>query len=155
MTCILRAAGADFNVDEFTGGTSLAIDSSWRRGEKRFPRSRTSDEANSSSGIRVVASHADFSELETQLHDATSFLKQNLAAIQGLASFPGVERVLLDFGAEIHPPGWASFTFPVDLLRLAGAAGVAVCLSCIRPTRTAKPLPDPAPAHPGDGGRVS
>lgn len=128
MTCILRAAGADFNVDEFMGSSSLAIDTSWRKGEKRS-RIETSEEVNSSSGVRVIASHADFTELAKQVADATSFLKQNLSAIQGLSSYPGVEWVLLDFGAEMRPPGWASFTFPVDMVRLAAAAGAAISLS--------------------------
>jgi len=135
MTCILRARGTNFDVDDFIVKTSLAADSFWRKGENRFPRSKSSEEINRSSGIRVVASKADFSELSQQIEDVIVFLRQNQEAIRALAFFPGVEVAVLDFGAEIYPPGWASFTFPAELLLLAGAANVSLCLS-VYPTDT-------------------
>ena len=135
MTCILRAGGLNFDVDDFIEKSSLSADSLWRKGEKRFPRSNSSEEINNSSGIRVVASEADFSELSQQIEDVIVFLRQNLESVKALASFPGVDGAVLDFGAEIYPPGWASFTFPAELLRLAGSAGVSLCLS-VYPTDT-------------------
>lgn len=128
MTCILRAVGKDFDVDSFIAKASLELDSWWRKGEKRFPKSATS-KVNQSSGVRVVVSEADFSQLAEQIEDVISFLRQNLEEVKFLASFPGVEGVVLDFGAEIYPPGWTSFTFPATLLVLAGEAGVSLCLS--------------------------
>lgn len=135
MTCILRACGTGFDVDDFIAQSSLNADSLWRKGEKRFPRSKSSEEINGSSGIRVVASEADFSELSQQIEDVITFLRQNQEPIRALASFPGVEGAVFDFGAEIHPPGWASFTFPAELLLLAGSAGASLCLS-VYPTDT-------------------
>lgn len=128
MSCILRASGNDFDIDGFIARASLEIDSLWRKGEKRFSKSATS-EINQSSGVRIVASAADFSQLAKQIEDATSFLRQNLEQIKLLASFPGVKFAVLDFGTEIYPPGWASFTFPAALIALAGEAGVSLCLS--------------------------
>lgn len=135
MTCILRAGGTDFDVDDFIEKSSLVADSLWRKGEQRFPRSKSSKEINGSSGIRMVVSEADFSELSQQIEDVIAFLQQNQETIRVLASFPGVEGAVLDFGAEIHPPGWSSFTFPAELLLLAGSAGVSLCLS-VYPTDT-------------------
>ena len=129
MACILRAGGTHFNVDEFIAKSSLVADSLWRKGEKRFPHSKSNEEINGSSGVRVVASEADFSELSQQIDDVTVFLRLNQEPIKALASFPGVEGAVLDFGADIYPPGWASFTFPPELLLLAGSAGVSLCLS--------------------------
>jgi len=129
MTCIFRAAGTNFDVDGFIAKSPLVADSLWRKGEKRFPRSKSSEEINGSSGIRVVASEADFSELFQQIEDVIVFLRQNQEPIKALASFPGVEGTVLDFGVEIYPPGWASFTFPPELLFLAGSVGVSLCLS--------------------------
>lgn len=128
MSCILRSGGDDFDVDGFIAITSLEVDSLWRKGEKRFPNNANS-RINQSSGIRVVASDADFSQLTKQIEDAILFLRQNIEQIKLLNSFPGAERAILDFGAEIYPPGWASFTFPPELLALAGQAGVSLCLS--------------------------
>jgi hypothetical protein len=129
MTCILRAGGTNFDVDDFIARSSLVPDSLWRKGEKRFPGSKSSERMNDTSGIRVVASAADFSELSQQIEDVIAFLRQNQEPIRALASFAGVESTVLDFGAEIHPPGWASFTFPSELLLLAGTVGVSLCLS--------------------------
>lgn len=137
MTCILRAAGRNFEIDDFIAKSSLVADSFWRKGEKRFPSSPCNEKKNTSSGVRVVASKADFSELPQQIEDVIVFLQQNQEPIKALASFPGVEGVVLDFGAEIHPPGWASFTFPAELLLLAGSVGVSLCLS-VYPTDTAE-----------------
>ena len=128
MSCILRASGTEFNIDAFMAKTSLEVDSLWRKGEKRFIKSSNS-EINRSSGVRVVASEADFSDLGEQIKDVISFLRKNLEQVKLLASFPGVEGGVLDFGIEIYPPGLASFTFPPDLLALAGEAGVSLCLS--------------------------
>lgn len=128
MTCILRASGDSFDVDAFIAKAAIEVDSLWRKGERRFPNNENS-KLNLSSGVRLVASEADFSELTTQIEDAISFLRQNLAQIKLLTSFPGADGAVLDFGAEIYPPGWASFTFPPDLLALAGEAGLSVCLS--------------------------
>lgn len=129
MSCILRASGSTFEADSFIAQTSLVADSLWRKGEKRFPLNKSREETNDSSGIRVVASEADFSDLAQQIDDVILFLRQNQVAVTELVSFPGVECAVLDFGAEIYPPGWASFTFPAELLRLAGATGVSLCLS--------------------------
>lgn len=128
MSCILRASGAEFDVDAFMAKTLLEVDSLWRKGEKRFIKSSNS-EINRSSGIRVVASEADFSDLGEQIQHVISFLRKNIEQVKLLASFPGAEGAVLDFGIEIYPPGWASFTFPPELLALAGEAGVSLCLS--------------------------
>ena len=133
MSCILRAGGDDFDVDDFIAKASLEFDSLWSKGEKCFPNSATS-KINKSSGVRVIASEADFSQLAKQIEDVTSFLRQNLEQVKLLASFPGVEGAVLDFGAEIYPPSWACFTFPTELLALAGEAGVSLCLS-VYPTK--------------------
>jgi len=135
MTSILRAGGTNFDVAAFVKETSLVPDSLWRKGEKRFPRSKTSDAVNITSGVRFIASKFDFSELSKQIEEATAFLLQHHETIKVLASFPGVEAAVLDFGAEVYPPGWASFTFPPELLALAGSAGVSLCLS-VYPTES-------------------
>lgn len=129
MSCILRAGGHDFDLDSFIASVPLKIDSLWRNGEKRFPNSTSNERINESSGVRIVASEADFSELSQQIEDVVAFLQCNQENVKRLCSYPGVESAVLDFGAEIHPPGWASFTFPPELLSLSGLVGVSLCLS--------------------------
>ena len=129
MSCMLRAGGENFNADDFIASTLLIIDSMWRKGEKRFPNSTTNEQTNESSGIRIVVSKASFSELPKQIEDATLFLKTNLENVKRLSLFPGIDWLVLDFGVEIYPPGWSSFTFPPALLSLSGQAGISLCLS--------------------------
>jgi hypothetical protein len=95
----------------------------------KYSASNITGKVNSTSGIRVVASRADFSELSQQIDDAILFLAQNLEAVKSLTSYSGVDDAVLDFGAENHRSSWTSFTFPARLLLLAGSAGVSLCLS--------------------------
>ena len=128
MSCILRASGSNFDVDCFLSQNLFKIDSLWRKGDKKFPQ-LASSKINQTSGIRILVSDADFSQLKTQIEDATVFLSKNLESIKNLVCYSGIEHVVLDFGAEISPPGWASFTFPVKILTLAGEAGLPLCMS--------------------------
>lgn len=129
MSCILRAGGKDFDVDALLSQISITPDSFWRRGEKHYPKSATNQKTNEHSGVRFLASGADFSEFRKQIEEATAFLLENQNDIRVLMAFPGVEGAVLDFGAEIHPPGWASFTFPPELSGVAGNLGLSLCLS--------------------------
>ena len=129
MACFLRASGKRFDVDRFAEQSSLRLDALWRAGEQRFASSASNSMIHHSAGIRIVASDADFSELRKQIEEVTSFLKLHHDDLKKLTTFSGVEEVMLDFGAWISPPGWASFVFPPELLALAGSAGVALSLS--------------------------
>jgi NAD(P)-dependent dehydrogenase (short-subunit alcohol dehydrogenase family) len=129
MTCVLRASGTDFDVDAFVASFPIAPDSIWRRGEPRFAQARPEGKRHDTSGLRILVSKADFSDLARQIADAVEFLRSHQDAIRALAANAGVTSVLLDFGAEVSPPFWSSFMFSPELLSLAGSAGVAVCLS--------------------------
>lgn len=129
MTCVLRASGTDFDVDACVASFPVAPDSIWRRGEPRFSQMRPEGERHDTSGLRILVSKADFSDLARQIADAVEFLRSHQDAMRALAANAGVTSALLDFGAEVSPPFWSSFTFPPELLSLSGAAGVAVCLS--------------------------
>ncbi|MFD0727440.1 hypothetical protein [Lysobacter brunescens] len=129
MTCVLRAGGTDFDVDACVASFPVTPHSIWRRGEPRYPQSNPDGEKHGTSGIRILVSKSDFSDLRRQITDAVEFLLLHQDAVQALASGSGVESVTLDFGVEMSWPSWPSFTFPPELLSLSGSAGVAVCLS--------------------------
>ena len=73
MTCILRAVGTNFDVDDFIERSSLVVNSLWRKGEKKFKHSKSNEKINEASGIRIVASEADFSELSRQIQAQCRF----------------------------------------------------------------------------------
>lgn len=128
MSTVLRAAGSDFDIDAFLGACELDPIRVWRKGEPRF-HSRPDGPKNEASGANFEVSSADFSELSAQFEDACVFFKKNADFVRRLCAFPGAEGVIVDFGVEIHPPGWCSFTLPPDLLVLIGSLGVSVMLS--------------------------
>ncbi len=129
MACLIRAGGADFDVDAFVSTSVLTPHSIWRRGEPRFPQANPGGERHGTSGLRILVSRAEFSDLGRQIEDAIEFLRQRHDAVRSLAASAGVTSVILDFGAEISPPGWSTFTLPPELLSRAGSAGVSICLS--------------------------
>lgn len=125
MSCVLRASGEHFDVDLFLAAGGLEPERVWRKGEQRLPKNHAAE----TSGLTFIVSTADFSELEAQSCDALAFLSRNKPFVLGLAAFPGVETVTLDFGAEIHAPFWASFDFAPELLAAMGHLGVRLMLS--------------------------
>lgn len=126
---MLRIGGQEFDLDAFAASSSLVPDSTWRRGEKRFPKSQTSTQINETSGLRITASDADMCEFGTQIDEAIQFIRSNQNELHKVIQMPGVEFAELDFGCEIHPPGWSSFTFPPEILALAGTIGASLCVS--------------------------
>ena len=129
MSCMLRIGGQEFDLDAFAASNSVVPDSTWRKGEKRFPKSQTSTKISDTSGIRIAASDADMSELEKQIDETLQFIRKNHDELRKAIQMPGVEFAVLDFGCEIHPPGWSSFTFPPEILSLAGSIGASLCVS--------------------------
>ena len=129
MSCILRAYGNDFDVKEFLADCALEPVNVSLKGELRFPTSQPDGPRFERSGVNFEASPADFSELDIQMQDALSFLSEHEAVISRLKTFPGVEGLILDFGAEIHPPGWCSFGFSSELLLAIGKLGISLGLS--------------------------
>ena len=124
MSCVLRAAGISFAVDEFLAGSTLKPIAIFRRGEPRLPESHPEGPKLSASGFHVVASEADFSNLQVQMADAIHFLEQNQAELTRLGAFPGVENLSLDFGIEERDVAAQSERFPPNLLRIVGNLGI-------------------------------
>ena len=129
MSCMLRAYGENFDVDTFLSDCDIEPIKVWHKGDLRFPSSQPDGPRGTQSGINFEVSDADFAELSVQYTDAELWFTEHQTFIQRLTQFPGVERVVVDFGAEIHPPGWRSFNFPPNLQVLIGGLGVYLELS--------------------------
>ena len=128
MSCVLRVNGTELDLDELLSKCEIDPVAVFRKG---YPRSasKPTGSVHSVSGANFDVSRADFSELKLQISDALVFLKENESFVRRLRSFPGVEELCLDFGADIQPPGWCSFSFPPELLVAAGSQGVSLVLS--------------------------
>ena len=125
MSCVLRAKGVNFAVDEFLAGSPLKPMAIFRRGElPRYGDSQPDGPKPSFSGFNLSASDADFSEVQLQIANAIHFLEQNQAELARLVAFPGVESVYLDFGIEERNVAAQTECFPPKLLSILGKLGV-------------------------------
>jgi len=129
MSCILRASGKEFDVDLYTKGRDIEFTQIYRKGEPCLPRTKPDGPKNQFSGIGIEVSGADFNQMKLQLEHAQDFLAKNSELITELASFHGVENVVLDFGIETKEPFFSSYTFPAQLALQAAKLGISLCIS--------------------------
>jgi hypothetical protein len=129
MTCVLKVAGREFDVDAYIERGTLVPSGVYRRGEARFPtlpRARP----NSRSGFNVVVSKKPFADFDGQVREAVTFLGRHRRAVQALRRRPGVEVAVLRFGVERPSDGTVQVQlFPEDLVGLAGQLRLALELS--------------------------
>jgi hypothetical protein len=130
MSAVLRAYGANFDVDAFLAGCRLSVCAVKRRGEPVFPASQPNGRRHEQSGVHVLTSDADFREFGRQVEESVAFLQGNSAELRKLCEFPGVERVTLDFGIARRDEVAVQYDhLPAELVRLAGSLGLGIELS--------------------------
>src|SRR5262249_34827302 len=142
MSAVLRAYGADFDVDRFLAGCTLPLCAVKRRGEPGFAARQPDGRRHERSGVHVSASDADFEEFPRQVEEATAFLRAEVEQVRRLCKFPGVEDVTLDFGIDRRGVAVQCDYLPPELVRLAGALGLGIELSQYR-ARDAAPGAEP------------
>jgi hypothetical protein len=136
MPAVLRAYGADFDVDAFLAGCTLPVCAVKRRGEPVFPVSQPNGRQHERSGVHVSASDADFTEFRQQVEESVAFLRGNSAEVQLLCEFPGVKSVTLDFGlVRRDDVAIQCDHLPSELVRLAGSFGLSLELSHYPPAK--------------------
>ena len=129
LSAVLRASGPEFDVDRFVASSNWQIDKVFHRGEAQRATARPNGSKSEESGLNVLVSDADFHQFAEQLQDAVEFLTDSAAEVRRLVTFPGVTAVVLDFGTAWRDVVAQSDRFPAELVRLAGAAGIALELS--------------------------
>lgn len=129
MSCVLRASGADFQVDDFLRESSLKALVVVHRGDARPPKSNSTAKKHESSGFNVSVSTREFSDLSGQIEDAIQFLAKNSKELRRLRDFSGVERIELDFPVEDRAVVFQRDTFPNNLLVLMGHLGLGLAVS--------------------------
>jgi hypothetical protein len=146
MSAVLRAYGADFDVDAFLAGCTLPVCAVKRRGEPALPASQPNGRRHERSGVHVSASDADFGEFPRQVAEAAAFLQTEAEQVRRLCEWPGIEDVTLDFGVERRDVAVQCDFLPPELVRLAGSLGLGIELSQYPPLQEAKDA-EPAVAH--------
>lgn len=124
MSCVLRAAGDEFDVDAFLADCEVPPFKVFRRGQPR-----SSSKLNQQSGLNFSVSDAEMTDFDLQLEDATLFFREKREFVRRLTAFPGVEGVSIDFGVAIRQPYGAGFRFPPELVATIGDLGVELEIS--------------------------
>ena len=138
MSCVLRAVGAEFEVDAFLRCSRLSPLKVWRRGDRLGSRTapeqlliehEIAEKKYGQSGFAVVASAASFRDPVRQATDAACFLRRHEIALSQLAHCPGIEAILLDFGIEDRPVEQQTNYFPPELLDLMGRLNIGLVVT--------------------------
>jgi len=129
MSCVLRASGTNFDVDEFLKTSSLDALTVFHRGEAQRRGSVATQHRTSQAGMSVHVSQREFSDLRGQIEDAVKFLEDNDQELKRLRDFPGLERMDLDFPVEDRDVVFQSDAFPPRLLSLLGALRIGLVVS--------------------------
>ena len=133
--CVLRAAGADFDVDAFLATSSLKAIGVRRRGEVRLA-SNPGGPRHERSGFTADVSVKEWNDLPGQIEDAKVFLEEHGAELLRLRSFPGVGGLELDFPVYLRIGNQIvvqSDRLPADLLFAAGRVGVDIVITIYPP----------------------
>lgn len=128
MSCVLRASGACFDVDEFLKTSTLDVLTAFHRGGAQFPASSITRKSEFS-GMSVSLSTREFSDLTGQIEDAIRFLSENERELIRLRDFPGIERMELDFPIEEREVVYQRDAFPYQLLSRLGDLRIALVVS--------------------------
>ena len=131
MSAVLRAHGGAFDVELFLADSSLEPDNVYQKGPPTG--SAMADKENGSprraSGFNLTVSHADFSDLETQIKETILFLDEYEDELRRLGSFDGVEGISIDFGVQRREVAAQTDVFPSDLLWRAGALDIWIAIT--------------------------
>ncbi len=128
MSCVLRASGTNFDVDEFLKTSSLDALTAFHRGEVQFQTSSVTRKSEYS-GMNVSVSAREVSDLRGQIRDAIEFLSKNEHELKRLRDFPGLQRMDLDFPIEDRDVVYQRDAFPHKLLSLLGELGIGLIVS--------------------------
>jgi hypothetical protein len=128
MSCVLRASGTYFDVDEFLKTSTLDVLTAFRRGAVPLPTLSITRKSEYS-GMSVSVSTREFSDLNGQIEDAISFLSENDQELKRLRNFPGLERMDLDFPIEDREVVYQRDAFPAQLLSLLGRLRIGLVIS--------------------------
>jgi hypothetical protein len=128
MSCVLRASGTYFDVDEFLKTSTLDVLTAFHREAGQFTISSVTRKSEHS-GMSVSVSTRECSDLRGQIEDAVSFLWENDQELRRLRDFPGLERMDLDFPIEDRDIVYQRDTFPHQLLSLLGSLRIGLIIS--------------------------
>jgi hypothetical protein len=114
MSCVLHFLGDAADIAELERLCPTEPCNVFRKGEPRS--SRPNARLTRTSGVSVVASTAEFEQLEEQQSEALAFMKRHHATLKAMRSVQGVETASIDFGITMRNVIVQSDSFEPELL---------------------------------------
>lgn len=136
MGCVLHFFGDAADVEELQRLCPTEPCNVFRKGEPKSTRPNARPARTS--GISVVASAAEFEQLEEQQSDALAFLRHHHAALEAMRSVQGVEAASIDFGIVMRNVMVQGDSFEPDLLAEIASLKLRLVLSQYPPQGRAK-----------------
>lgn len=136
MGCVLHFFGDAADVEELQRLCPTVPCNVFRKGHPKS--ARPAARVARTSGISVVASEAEFEELEQQQADALAFLRRHQAELQAMRSVQGVETASIDFGIYMRNVFVQGDSFEPDLLAAIASLEMRLVLSQYPPQGRAK-----------------
>jgi len=141
--CMLRAAGCDFDVDQFLSASSIQPTKVYHKGEPHLPGTQPKGPIHPDSGFNAEVSRKAWDDLAGQIKDALTFIADHHAELNRLRFFHGVEGIEIDFPIYLrigtNDVAVQCDRFPAGLAFAAGSHGIAL-------TFTIWPPPNPCGA---------
>lgn len=128
MSCVLGAIGVNFEVEAFLAGSPFKPQAVLKGGEKAGS-GPSSQRGPRLPGFTLTVSEAGADDLAAQIDEAIEFLDKFEDELRRLASFHGVDAVMLDFGVQRREVALQTETFPPELLWRCGALDIALAVS--------------------------
>jgi len=92
------------------------------------------------SAVNIGVSDAEFGDIERQSRETLQFLAQNLAEVERLRTYPGVEGLELDFAVHGNDDAFVeSYRFAPDLLDQIARLEITLCVSRYIPAHDTTP----------------
>jgi len=134
MSCMLRIAGKNLNIDKLLSKTNFVPQAFYRKGEAKFKKTQPKGEKNKRSGASFRVSTANYDQFEKQKREAITFLKTNRREIRRIMKWPGVDEGELDFGIHSRDVIIRCDYLPPELIKLAGSLGLGIEISQYPPS---------------------
>lgn len=100
MSCVLHFIGDSADISELQRLCPVEPCNVFEKGKPRS--SRPSSRVARTSGISLVASEADFDQLEQQQAESLAFLRNHQSALQEMRAVAGVQSASIDFGIHMR-----------------------------------------------------
>ena len=136
MSCVLHFFGDAADVAELQRLCPTEPCNVFRKGEPMS--NRPNARMARTSGISIVASEAEFDQLELQQAQALAFMRRHHANLQAMRSVQGVELASIDFGITMRNVFVQGDSFEPDLVAEIASLKMRLVLSQYPPQGRAK-----------------